>query len=390
MTEKIIHNHYGEKTSCNECKNKEINFKYKRSKSCKKCCGNSNIPSAVKKNLVSNIPKLAPVTDKNLVDPVGLIKIGDKLFVSNNNSSKITSYSLEGTKSPDVVSVIDTNDKPLHPNGLTANETLDGFVIHKGLLAVPALWLTVTEEGTINAYNPIIEPDKAQIVINSSSTATVYKDVIILNDHLYATDFANGKVDVFDKNFNNVTTSYKFIDNDTSDPLPVDYSPLGINNIDGLIWLTYGKKSTNNKIIFGNGNGYVNIFDKNGIFIKRFASAGQLNAPYSIVQENTSLLENQKTIKEYLIDNIGDGFINVFNNKGVFLDKLTNLSGKYIHLNSPKKLLADQQDDVNCGSTCGILASNVIYFTERSGSSEKTGVLGELVITPGWSSLNLE
>ena len=97
-----------------------------------------------------------------------------------------------------------------------------------------------------------------------------------------------------------------------------------------------------------------------------------------------------ETIKEYLIDNIGDGFINVFNNKGVFLDKLTNLSGKYIHLNSPKKLLADQQDDVNCGSTCGILASNVIYFTERSGSSEKTGVLGELVITPGWSSLNLE
>ena len=67
--------------------------------------------------------------------------------------------------------------------------------------------------------------------------------------------------------------------------LPAGYSPFNVQTIDGMIYVTYGKKNTQTgDEETGNGKGYINVFNPNGSLVKRFASQGKLNAPWGIVE----------------------------------------------------------------------------------------------------------
>jgi len=49
------------------------------------------------------------------------------------------------------------------------------------------------------------------------------------------------------------------------------------------LYVSYAKQdATAHDEVLGAGLGYVNIFDANGTFVKRFASTGSLNAPWGI------------------------------------------------------------------------------------------------------------
>jgi hypothetical protein len=123
---------------------------------------------------------------------------------------------------------------------------------------------------------------------------------------LYATDFRNGKIDVFDSNFKKQTataTSFAF-----KDPtLPPGYAPFGIlaDNTGGItrVYVAYAKPTPDHRdAVSGAGLGLVDVFDSNGNLITHLIPAGgYLNAPWGMA------------IGSYLyVANGGDGTIKAF------------------------------------------------------------------------------
>jgi uncharacterized protein (TIGR03118 family) len=207
------------------------------------------------------------------------------------------------------------------PSGIVFNKTQDFIVPNTNK---PALFLFATEDGLIYAWNG---GDTAIVVVDNSSTGAVYKGIEIAQggsaNFIFATDFHNGKVDAFDNNFKPVTWK-KFADPNISE----GFAPFNIHLIDNKLYVTYAKqllpeKKDDEK---GLGNGFVNVFDPNGMLIRRFASNGFLNSPWGIAKAPEGFGQGKDVI---LIGNFGDGRINVFDKYGKFLRQLKN-EGKYI------------------------------------------------------------
>jgi len=72
-------------------------------------------------------------------------------------------------------------------------------------------------------------------------------------NYLYATDFHNGKIDVFDKSFN-LVNSKPFID----PTIPAGFAPFNIRLIDDELYVTYAKQlaPANHDDQKGPGNGF--------------------------------------------------------------------------------------------------------------------------------------
>ena len=64
------------------------------------------------------------------------------------------------------------------------------------------------------------------------------------------------------------------IEGDFTDPnLPDGFAPFGIQNINGDLFVTYAlQNEEKHDDVAGPGNGFVDIFDTNGHFLRRFAS----------------------------------------------------------------------------------------------------------------------
>ena len=100
-----------------------------------------------------------------------------------------------------------------------------------------------------------------------------------------------------------------FVDPD----IPSGYAPFNIKYLNGLLYVTYAKQlgPDNEDDEAGPGHGYIDIFNTDGSFVKRFASQGTLNSPWGIAEvpgDNSRIL----------IGNFGDGRINIFGADGAF------------------------------------------------------------------------
>jgi len=117
------------------------------------------------------------------------------------------------------------------------------------------------------------------------------------HNFLFATNFHKGQVDVYAENFNLVNMN-KFVDPN----LPKKFAPFGIRNINGMIYVTYALQGPGEKDdVAGPGNGFINVFDTSGNFVKRLVSNGNLNSPWGLaLVEGTNLW----------VGNFGDGKIN--------------------------------------------------------------------------------
>src|SRR5207344_1372126 len=92
-------------------------------------------------------------------------------------------------------------------------------------------------------------------------------------NRLYATDFHNGSVDVYDGEFEDVDRDGAFTDPN----IPDGYALFGIQNIGTSIFVTYAKQDEDKEDdVAGNGNGFVDEYDGAGNLLRRFASRGQL------------------------------------------------------------------------------------------------------------------
>jgi uncharacterized protein (TIGR03118 family) len=277
----------------------------------------------VQTNLVSNRnDQGAQITDANLKNPWG-VSMGPTtpLWVSDNNAAVSTLYSIAPggasvMKVPRTVNIpggrASTGDGP-SPTGQVFNST-SGFQVTGASGTGPALFIFDSESGQLSGWSPVADPfspDVATAELKPGRTPTaVYKGLAIGTDShgtfLYATNFHDGTVDVFNDQWAPVTMPGGFSDSH----LPAGYAPFGIQVINDLVYVTYAQQDADgHDDVAGHGHGFVDIYTLNGFLVERLASRGALNSPWGLEIAPSSF---GPFAGKLLVGNFGDGHISVF------------------------------------------------------------------------------
>jgi uncharacterized protein (TIGR03118 family) len=322
-------------------------------------------------NLVSDIAGVARITDPNLVNPWGLAAgPTTPLWVANNGSDNSTLYSGGIRGSIPVIAPLVVDIPGGAPTGTVFNPT-SGFVVRAGTASAPARFIFDSEAGLITAWSPNVPPTTtAQTEV--TTPGAIYKGLAIAQTQhgarLYATDFHNGKIDVFDEQFAPVSLTGAFSDN----ALPAGYAPFGIQELDGRLYVTFAQQDDQAEDEnHGPGLGFVDVFDTKGHLLQRLVSQGQLNAPWglALAPRNFGAFGG-----DLLVGNFGDGAINAYNPKtGSFDGQLTNRDGNPIQING---LWALRFGNGVTGTPRTLLFSAGI-------ADEAHGLLGEIVARGG-------
>jgi len=267
-------------------------------------------------NLVSDVAEYNPAfIDTNLVNAWGLAfgPTGNP-WVSSTEKGVTTIYNQSGaTVIPPVAIPFHEEANGGEPTGAIFNSTSDFVISSSGQTSK---FIFVTENGTIAAWS---SGTSAVEVADRSSFDAVYKGLAMATNnganYLYATNFKGNTVDVFDNAFNYVS-SISFVDPN----MPAGFAPFGIENINGMLYVTYALQlgPDNEDDQAGPGNGYVDIYNPDGSLVSRFASQGTLNSPWAILYV-PSMNNQTATI---LIGNFGDGRINAFTTDGTLIGPL--------------------------------------------------------------------
>jgi uncharacterized protein (TIGR03118 family) len=257
-------------------------------------------------NLVSDQPGVADHLDTNLVNAWGLdARPTSPWWVADNGSDVSTLYNAAGVAFPPPPASPLVVQVPHAPTGLVANPG-SSFAVQLGSASGPALFLFSTEEGTILGWNPSVSPDA--VVVADLHSGAIYKGLAVspAGDRLYATDFHNGRVDVFDGSLAAVHSPGAFVD----PSLPPGFAPFGIQAVGNRIFVTYAKQDADAEDdVAGQSLGFVDVYDTAGALLDRVASRGQLNAPWGIALAPDNF---GRFSGDLLIGNFGDGRINAF------------------------------------------------------------------------------
>ena len=281
-------------------------------------------------NLVSDVPGLAQAFDKDLKNPWGLSSSATSpIWVSDNNAGVSTLYNGAGVKLGLTVQIPAPDGGPGGaPTGTVFNPTADFQVSNAaGTKSARSIFLFDTEDGTVLGWNPGIGGTSATIAVDRSTAVdsagdvgAVYKGLangsVGSSNFLYAANFRFGSVDVFDGKFHLQAWAGAFKDNS----LPSGFAPFGIQNIGGLIYVTYAlQNAEKHDDVKGPGNGFVDIYTTGGALVQRFASRGTLNSPWGLALAPSTFGNFHNDI---LVGNFGDGLINAFTTGGIFRGQL--------------------------------------------------------------------
>jgi len=260
--------------------------------------------------LASDVSGLAPVTDANLQNTWGLARgPATPWWIANNGTASTSVYTGSGSR-VDIGGLPDQG-VPGDPTGAVFSGISGQFQV--GTAADPnalgtSNFVFDSEDGTISAWR--IGSTAAQVTVDMSSSDAVFKGIAISNGpsgpRLYATDFANRSVDVFDGSWAPVQMPGAFVD----PTLPQNYSPFGIQTIGDRVFVTYAEQQPGSEDeAHGQGLGFVDAYDLDGKFLGRVAQHGQLNAPWGLAQAPASF---GSFGGDLLVGNFGDGQINAY------------------------------------------------------------------------------
>jgi uncharacterized protein (TIGR03118 family) len=280
-------------------------------------------------HLVSNVstasnPYNVSNGDPNLVNAWGIaFNPQGFVWVANNGTSTSTLYDGTGVPQSLVVSIPSGAAGPANPTGIVFNGS-SAFQVSQSGVSGASAFIFAGESGTISGWSPSVNATHAVIAVDGSAQGKIYKGLAISSvggtPRLYATDFHNGVVDVFDANFAPVVVAGAFVDPN----LPAGYAPFGIQAIGSQIFVSYAMQDAQaHDEVDGSGVGAVDVFDTAGNLLQRLIPVGgKLDAPWAIVM---SPADFGPFSNDLLVGNFGDGTINVFDPaSGAFLGTLSD------------------------------------------------------------------
>ena len=197
-----------------------------------------------------------------------------------------------------------------------------GFIVRSGGAAAPARFIYACEDGTIRGWSPTVPhrwSAEAVVAVDDGATVAVFRGLAIGPHRLYATDFHNGRVFVFDERWRPVIRRGAFVD----PAIPSWYAPFGIRVVGTHVFVTYASPAPVNGNDAPTG-GYVDEFDLAGRLMSRVAQMGELNEPWGLAVAPDGKL---------LVANFGSGRINVYVQHGrrwSFTGQLRGRNGKPI------------------------------------------------------------
>jgi uncharacterized protein (TIGR03118 family) len=322
--------------------------------------------------LVSDVPGAALNPDPNLVNGWGLARSSTSpWWVSDNETDKSSLYTGDGA----VIAFAPTVEGG--PTGAVFAGITGSFLV--GTKAdpnaiAPAAFIFASEDGKIRAWHGPTSTSTAALVTADLHDGAIYKGLAIAQGpagpRLYAADFHNAKVDVFDGGWNDVTPAGSFVDPN----LPDGYAPFGIQTIGGRIFVAYAKQDADAEDeVAGQGRGFVDAYDLAGNLIGRFAGHGQLNAPWGLALAPSGF---GRFGGDFLVGNFGNGRINAYAEvePGIFAHRgtLRNTDGK--------KLAIDGLWALEFGNDGSNGKPNQLFFTAGP-DDESHGLFG--MITAG-------
>ena len=275
----------------------------------------------------STNPYNSPNVDTKLINAWGIaFNPNGFVWVANAGTSTATLYDGNGTPQTLVVAIPAGTAGSASPTGIVFNSTTD-FVVSQAGASGASAFIFVGEAGTLSGWSPGVNLNNAIKVFDGGAAGAIYKGLALASsggaNFLYATDFHNARVDVFDTTFTKVTVAGGF----TDPTLPAGYAPFGIRAIGGSIYVTFAKQDADAQDdVAGAGLGIVDVFDATGHFVKRLVDAGgPLNAPWGIALAPADFGPFSGAL---LVGNFGDGKINAFNpSTGALMGTLSNAAG---------------------------------------------------------------
>lgn len=269
-------------------------------------------------DLTSNQSGVASFTDPLLVNGWGLTYApGGPFWVSDNGDGWSTLYT--GTGQPQTLQVIVPSADGTSsgtPTGIVYNGSQQ-FQIN----GWASTFLFDTLDGTISGWSDF-SPSASIIAVDNSASGAIYTGLAITNhtsnNYIFAADSWNNKVDIYDGNFN-------FVSSFTDTGLPAGFTPFGIRDIGGNVYVTFASSS-------GGSGGYVDMFSESGKLIRRLVHGKPLNQPWGLALAP----KNFGTLSSALLvgNNINvSSTINAFNTKtGKFIGTVSSSAGKPIEI----------------------------------------------------------
>jgi uncharacterized protein (TIGR03118 family) len=287
-------------------------------------------------NLVSDLANVdgqaVAVQDPNLKNAWGLARSASSpWWVNNAGTGTSTLYTGTGTivapPSPVTVPNAPGAKGASAPTGIVFNGTTD-FMIRNvpGKTPAPAAFIFATLNGTISAWNPAVTP--LQLAVNEvMQTGSVFTGLTLAeaggHHFLIAANFSKATIDIFDTNFKQVSEPRgTFADPD----IPWGFAPYNVQVVGQNLVVTYAKqnpKKTGADDDCGEHCGFVDVFSNRGVLVQRLQNVpGALSAPWGVALAPQDFGFFSHAL---LIGNRLSGTIAAFNiTDGTFLGNLLN------------------------------------------------------------------
>jgi uncharacterized protein (TIGR03118 family) len=163
----------------------------------------------------------------------------------------------------------------------------------------------------IRAWTPTVPRGwsrRAVVAVDTGASGALFRGATLARDKLYATDFHNDRVLVFDSKWRRVDKPGAFVDREKPDW----YAPFGIQAIGDRIFVTYAYRAPVNGNDAPHG-GYVDEFDLNGRLLSHVGRTDELDEPWGVALAPRGF---GSFGGDLLVANFGSGRINAYRRDG--------------------------------------------------------------------------
>jgi uncharacterized protein (TIGR03118 family) len=304
--------------------------------------------------------------DPFLRNPWGItFEPGIAFFIANANNGRVIARDASGSPvGPAGFIVPSPTGSTAFPVAVVADP--DSFFSEGNLTSSV---IVATEDGRIYFWgrNPdgSFLPD-ATLAVDHAQLGAVYTGMAILKPDCCApflgvANFHSGRVETY-------STSFVQLGSFVDPNLPAGYAPFGMQVVGKQLFVTSALQDpAKHDPVSGAGNGIVSVFDLEGHFVRRFATAGSLNAPWGITQASANFGPLSGQI---LVGNLGDGTIAAYDpDSGNFAGQIKDGDGN---------VLVNQGLHGMTFGFAGFGDPDTLYFTANIRNNAQDGLFGAI------------